>query len=392
MVAAAVAAGVAVAATAASAALQATAGGPDSPSLGGAGTADPREARARREQFDILREARAYTERGGFEQSLVTPSLYEFAGYTPEYDEASFGSAVAARQRADEAQTAFDEARVTLDSLTGANRKKALKGLKGRDRRLKRRELRKATRAARLDVRTGRKGMDTAREAASMAEASAGRITGLKAGRLGTSEDQAFEDALRKRALGAAQTGESTDPRLLRELTEEEGAIRARLQRQFGADYENTTAGQMALSSFRQRRRESLADFARKDIGLAGVALEHEGGLAANAAKRMTLALTPGRERMATGSAFGDLSARYQNFEEMLQQDRLAQYNAKVQKSQVDYAADQQRLGAITGALNTVAQGASSYGLSTMGGASSASRSTAGLSRYGPYANDYQAP
>src|SRR5207249_2661991 len=130
MVAAAVAAGVAVAATAASTALSATQGGSDMSSLGGVGSADPREARARRAQFDIFGASRQYADRGAYERNLVTPDLYRAAGYEPEYDDASFGAASAARASADQASGRFESARATLDSLTGSQRRQSIKALK----------------------------------------------------------------------------------------------------------------------------------------------------------------------------------------------------------------------------------------------------------------------
>ena len=412
-IAAGVAASVAVAATAASTAMSATQGGPDVPTLGGVGSADPREERARREQFDILRAGRQYAERGAYEQNLVTPSLYELAGFTPEYDPASFGAAQQARQQADAAQAELEAARAQRDQFQGASftalRKERLAGLKGKARKQELKQLRKERRESGRRIRIARTRLDTAMASATSAESRAGRITGLRAGRLGSAEEQEFEDVLQRRALDAAKTGRSTDPRLNRELEEEEGNIRARLFRQFGADYENTTAGAMALSAFRQRKSESLADFARKDIGYAGEALKHRATLGSIAAGRMALAQEPIAGRYRAEAAFGDLGARYESFEKMLQADRLQQYQAKKEKAMAEYEADVRQREAITGGLNQLASGASSFGLAAAsyggggGGAGltgrlagrddvigSTARRLGGYSPQGPYAGGYQ--
>src|SRR5262249_9167198 len=130
---------------------------------------------------------------------------------------------------------------------------------------------------------------------------------------------------------------------------------------QFGPDYENSTAGAMALNSFRQRKAESLADFARQDIGYADVALQHRRTLGDIASQNMNLALEPSDTRFSTSTQFQNLSTSFLNFERMLQDDRLAQYGSKRDKAMVDYQADQARTAAITGGLNQAASGAAGF-------------------------------
>lgn len=375
MIAAAVAAGVAVSAAAASTALQATQGGPDLPTLGGASGL---EARMRRRNRDILFDAEGTARRGAFEQNLVTPDLYRLAGYEPEYDQGSIDEAVAARSRADEASSRFGAARAKLDSLTGAAGKRELKsrlaGLKGKERRQARKAFKKERRHTRQDLRISRGQMDTLGMVAGAAEANAGRITGLKRVGLGDETDREIDRLMGERALNALRTGESDDPRLNRELAEQEGEIRARLARQFGADYENTTGGQMALNAFRRGKRESLADFARKDIGYESERVGLRGALARNAAAEMGLTLMPSQARFSSAESLGNIAARFQNFNQMLQHDRLAQFESQTLKAQAEYDAEAQRTAAIAGGLSQLAQGASSYGLSTAGGGSWGSR------------------
>src|SRR6266446_7488543 len=221
--------------------------------------ASGRELFSQDEAFRRLMGAGTSVDRAAYEQNMLRPSLYEEAGYTPQYDEASFGTASAARSKSDQVETLFGQ----FHAAKGKKAKKAIR--------------------QQIKALTGKKNVGNARKQslaeAERAEQRAGRITGLKRGRLGTAGEQELTDTLRKRALDAAKTGKSTDPRLNRELDEQEGDIRARLARQFGPDYENTTGGQMALSSFRQRKAESLADFARKDIGYEDTAQQFEKGL-----------------------------------------------------------------------------------------------------------------
>lgn len=379
MVAAAVAAGVAVAATAASTALSATQGGPNTPTLGGASGL---EARTRNRQRDILFRAENFANRGAFESNLIAPSLYEFAGYEVERDPSTIAAATQQRQEADAATERFNEARVTLDKLTGPSRKKAVKelkaqGLKGKALRKAKKELKKQTKTARLELRESRRAVETEGREAADAETAANRITGLKKGELGSAEDQEIDRLLTGRVTKALQTGESDDPRLNRELAEEEGLIRARLSRQFGPDYENTTAGQIALNNFRQRRTESLADFARRDVSEYNpMRLNQRTTLGQIAGQRLGLAQAATGERWRTSENLQNLSTSYQRFNEMLQQDRLAQFQSKVAKSQADYAADQARMGAITSGLGQLASAAGgvagAYGTGSFGGGAGA--------------------
>lgn len=362
MVAAAVAAGVAVAATAASAAMQASQGGPDIPGMTGASGL---EARVRRRQFGLLEGAQQSTERGAFERNLVTPELYRLAGYEPEYDEASLGAAASSRAAADAAAERFAEAQAAKEAYSGKSfqrlKKATVAGLKGRARQQALKELRKDKKSRRHDLRISRKESDTAAETAAGLESRAGRITGLKRTGLGTPEEQEFERLLQERALNAARTGESNDPRLMRELAEEEGTIRARLRRQFGADYENSTAGRSALNAFRQRAVESKTEFGRKDLALAGEALKHRATLGDIAGQQIGLSLAPSQARMSTGESMGNLASRFQEFGKMLQQDRLATHGIKVNQALAEHQAEAQRTQAISGALSSLARGAGSY-------------------------------
>lgn len=395
MVAAAVAAGVAVAATVASTAMSATQGGPNMPTLGGA--TGP-ESQGRRAQFNALDAANQYTDRAAWEQNLVTPSLYEQAGFTPTYDTKTMADASTARGQADAAQNAFDTAQQKLVSITGANRKSLLKyarqavaakGLTGRAKRQALRSTKKGLKQTANQARLTKQGAKAnAAQAAATAqdlESRAGRITGLTDnGGPGSADDKAINALLSSRALNDLKTGRSVDPTMSAELQRQEGSIRASLAREFGPDYENTTAGRAQLAAFNQSKTESLYNASQREIGsYEGMSLSNRKDLNAVAAGRMSLATTPGNVTESSAANFGDLSARFQNFNEMMQQDRLAQFNSKVMKSQVDYEASSRRTAAITSGLNNLASAAGSYGMSqygggagTMGGASYASNAS----------------
>jgi hypothetical protein len=358
MVAAAVAAtAVSVAATAASTAMSATAKGPKTPTLG---AASGLEGRLDRRDRDLLGYRERLATGSIMERRMLMPELYRQAGYDVTYDEDSMARARDARQRADDVAARFAEAKARLEETTGAGRRAALQGLKGRERRLKGRELRKATRQARIELRRTRASMDTMNQAALAAEQSAGTITGLQYRGLGTEDDRAIEALMTSRVRSALETGKSDDPRLTRELAEAEGEIRARLARQYGVDYENTSGGQMALSAFRQRKAESLADFARRDVDEYQKArLGQRETLGRIAAQSMGLSLAPTNAAFESGSELDRVLNTMRGLSTKLQRDRLAQFEGAMQGSKADYAAQQARDQNTMAGLSALAQGAS---------------------------------
>lgn len=362
MVAAAVAAGVAVAATAASTALSATQGGPDLPGFEGASGL---ENRLRKRHRNTLFDADTYARRGAFERTLVTPDLYRQAGYEVEYDEASMAAAQAARSRADATLADLASAESELAGLRGKKaRREALSGLRGKDRKAALKELRQTKKGLRRDVRSGRRQSDMDVRAAGEAEAGAGRIKSLKYVGVGSEADREIDRLLTERVKGALTTGESTDPRLLREMDEEEGLLRATLARRFGNDYENTTGGRAQLAAFNQRKKESLADFARRDVAEYNpMRLGQRQTLGAIAAQNMGLMTAPSDVSFNTSDNLQRLAGSYGAFEEMLQTDRLAALGQENRRAAANYAADQQRTQAISSSLGQLASGASGYGM-----------------------------
>lgn len=105
----------------------------------------------------------------------------------------------------------------------------------------------------------------------------------------------------------------------------------------------------MALNAFRQTKAESLADFGRKDIGLADVALGHRRSLGELTGQRQQLALAPSDTRFSTSTQYQNLGVSYENFEHLLQTDRLAQYGSQRDSALAQYQADQARMAAIAG-------------------------------------------
>jgi hypothetical protein len=291
------------------------------------------------------------------------PYLYELAGIQAEIDPAAQAAADAALGRKSGAQSAFSAAEQELADARTA--RAALKGAgkyegKRQDRKAAKKRLRVAKRGRRASVRD----LDAAATAADAAVAEAGRITKLTpTGKLGSAEDQRIDELLTGRVTRALETGASEDPRLNRELGEEEARVREQLRRAYGSDYENTTAGNMALANFRQRRSESLADFARRDVTeYEPMRLNQRRTLGDIAGIMQGLALRLVSTGLGMAGAYGALAKDNRGFLDYLQRDRTAMWEANATATAANNAQDAAADARLQGAIGKIADTASGIG------------------------------
>jgi len=269
------------------------------------------EWRGRRGALDLLNENRNQDEGAARDLNSMNPELYKLAGF-----EGEFGP------------TAQNSARLTaaqgrIDRRTAAG---------------------KGTKKAR--ARLAKEQDSVAQQAQSLKPGT------LKNVGLGDENDRAIDKALGERVRAAAETGQSNDPRLNRELNEQT----ALLERGIGdRGLTGSSLGTTAMASDSQRRSESLADFARKDITeFNPLRLQQRETLADIAGKRMNLALTPMKARLGVGAAMGETAGKYQNFSQMYQSEREEVARGKLQAS----IANAQNPGGAAGALGSFGQAA----------------------------------
>ena len=123
----------------------------------------------------------------------------------------------------------------------------------------------------------------------------------------------------------------------------------------------------MALNAFRQRKNESLADFARKDIEYEGKAQEYEQNLGALAGQRMRLASYPSAQRGEMAGAQAGLAGNFADFENLLRSDRLAEWQVNDYRSQVKQQNQQAVYGSITRAFDMLNESGKSVSGGAMG-------------------------
>ncbi len=301
-------------------------GDPDRPELEQAGRG---ERRARRGVRRNLRQAEGLNRAAVRETNMISPLMYDLAGYDVTTSGGS-EAGIAAERR-------YQEAQGNVSSLQDELGRTARGG--GARKRLKKR------------IRRGKKGARRAQEEASRLAGEGGeQITSITdRGGLGDEREREIHDLLTERVLEALRTGESTDPRLNRELAEQEGELRATLSQQFGMDYENTTPGSVAMAEFRQRRAESLADFARQDMYAGNVMrLNQQTTLAGLAGQRQDLLMGSIEAKFGASREVQTIADRFLSFADYFQSDRHAQLAADTASADREAAGNRSRAEAIS--------------------------------------------
>jgi len=278
------------------------------------------EWRMNRGELDSLNQNRNQNEGAARDLNAITPTLYSMAGL-----EGEFGPTAQNSQRVAQAQAAVDA------TPPGARKKAAQKKLA--------------------------KEQDSVAEQAQSLKPGTVRNVGL-----GDENDRAIDKALAERVRVAAETGQSNDPRLNRELNEQTAA----LERGIGErGLAGSSLGATAMATDSQRRSESLADFARRDITeFNPLRLQQRETLADIAGKRMDLALKPIKARLGVGEAmgatagrFGTAASRYQmeRFKDAEQREQAEQF-----RSQHTIGSSLMQVGGAVGAYATATGGSRS--------------------------------
>jgi len=291
-------------------------GTPDAPELQ---KASKGERRARKGVRRNLRQAEGLNRQAVREVGMISPLMYDLAGYDTTTSGGSEGALAAEGRYRDAMGNVSGWQEELQGTAKGGGARKRLK----------------------KKIRRGRKTAQRAQKDASRMASEVGTITSVTdRGGLGSEKDREIHDLLTERVLEALRTGESTDPRLNRELAEQEGELRATLSQQFGMDYENTTPGSVAMAEFRQRRAESLADFARQDM-YAGNAmrLDQQTTLASLAGARQDLLMGSVNAKFGASQQVQTIADRFLAFADYFQKDRFAQLAADTASADREAAA-----------------------------------------------------
>jgi len=314
----------------------------------------PREALMRRTQYNMLTGAGNYDRSARAQMGMITPDLYDFAGFDAEQDPNAVANYEAAQAKVQRAQQARLDRQRELDDLKGSTSAKK-KGTKKFEKR--RNRARKARIWADREAETAQAEADAAAEQLF-------NPTSIKRrpGGLGSEEERGVSEKLLSRVSGALEGNVTEDPYLLRKLAEDEAELRAKLGRQFGSDYETSTAGAYATQEFGKRRQELLADYARKDITeFLPLRQQFEQSLAEQSANRIRLALAPSGAYSDAATRMANLGKEYQTATESYQRDRMGQLEADRETAARRYEAAGGTMGALASGLGQLGQGAGAY-------------------------------
>jgi hypothetical protein len=392
-VAVAVGVGVAAAAAAAQAGLAASQSGKsDAPGAAGIPGPTRSELQAQESTRQLLGEGRRTAEAGVGLQGQLEPELLRALGYDVEATDNRAGiSEAAAAVQAAQANASAIQGRI--NELKAGMQQARASGAKG--------GLRPSKRAKRMLV----KERNAAQSEIQRLEGELGRlqtnpftITGVSRTPTEAETNQAeIEQRLSERGL-AALAGELPDnPKLLRDLSEQEAVLRQRLARDLGTGYESTTIGNDALRTFEQRKQEILEDDRYKTInqliplgsGLSSDILNRTIG-------RQNASSQIARERFLGTDALAGLADAYTRSQQPQQALRGEKGAAARQKAELDAAAKARKDAAYQQAISTFASGATNAagaGLASSGSSVSAASSTPGVggnSSVGPYASGYR--
>lgn len=229
---------------------------------GGSGVEAPGAAERlfNRGTHDILDEERAVLEDALHQGDLIAPEMYRALGLEPVYDRPEDPEL---SQLSEQSNALADQLNVLQIEKANLNSQRG-KGQKGRQKRLNqiKREIKKIRKTeAAVNDALGRKSTTPRRIVGFNKIPGVADPTGSEGGAFGGALNQ-FNDH-----LSAALAGkEPIDPTLKTAFDEKEQALRERLRRHMGQDYETSSAGIEALRNFDRERSEAFALYNRKAI------------------------------------------------------------------------------------------------------------------------------
>lgn len=366
-----IALGVAAAATAASAASQAAAA--SSGGKGGGAPAIPKTPRyeriLNRGVADLLDEERRVTEDALAQANFLTPEMYRMQGYEPIFEDADPGVAEKAN-RFRELQTEKNknkENQLALkDELRRVTNEK--KRARPRDRKALRqqeKDLKRQLRDTKLNNKELIRSEALAQRELGDAQAVGRRMVGIRKLDEGpsdptSSENDAFRESfnLLNESLNSALRGEEpVDPTLANQFDEEERALRERLRRQLGPDFESSDIGVRALGDLADRRSRAFSSFNQQAIRDFSALTEGRATALSNlTAAKMQQLLFPSSQQIARGAALGAVASDINEFTELQEKKRTGQFEKKKAQAEMEVARNQRRAQAIAGIGQAVGQ------------------------------------
>jgi hypothetical protein len=239
------------------------------------------------------------------EEKMIEPELYKRLGIEPIYE------------RYDEQLTGLKKQKAELEAEQARLRtmskykKEKIKG-KGGDP------------EARL-TRVGNR-LDVLNTTIGRLEAQPGTITGFRTLSPGEGTGIASLTQMMQGRLGKALGGElPDDPRLLRQLEDQEATLQERMRRQLGPGWETSSAGIEAMRQWEAYKRETLASAQEAQIRNYTSMLPTMAGVTQAEMQNLVF---PSRQTMGAGQAIQQAGLNYMDPLQLLQRERTAEIGA----------------------------------------------------------------
>jgi hypothetical protein len=181
--------------------------------------------------------------------------------------------------------------------------------------------------------------------------------------------------------VNALQGKEPIDATLRAAWDEKEKALRERLRRTLGPDYETSSAGIEALANLDRERNQSFEQYNREVIGQFSALTESRATALSNlTGAALQQMLFPANSQLQRGLLLGQAASDRNEFRKVQMAERGQQFDQKARVAEAEAARDKARADAIAGigsALGGLAQGAAGFsGSSYAQSFSSAARDT----------------
>jgi hypothetical protein len=342
---------------------------------------------------DMLDEERRIMEDSLAQANFMQPELYKLLGYEPIYDEAQADITPLAN-RADELNAQLN------GSIRALNTVRAAKGPKAK---------REAARAAGYmnvnALKKARKDLMRQKELAdrelSAAQTTGRRVVGLKKLEQSGDPTQSQGDLYRmafdlqnQTLVNALQGKEPVDATLKTAFEEKEKALRERLRRTLGSDYETSSAGMEAIANFDRERSEAFKQFNQELVrSFSSMTESRAASLSDLTSARMQQLLFPSNAQAARALTLGQAASDRQQVSDLRQRERGLQFEGKKAKYEADRARSEARTQAISSLIGSVGGGLSgAAGSAGSFAGASAAPTTVDVPEYGagPHASGYR--
>lgn len=275
----------------------------------------------------MLDDARQMVENAAGQGMELNPLIYQMLGLNPQMEDHS-AELTAAQQEMDTSQKQYDEAKTQLDQLKGIPQGKR-------------------TDEQKKQFKTLKKGVDQMGKSLADTRNNFNRLQTMP--KTITGFDHMDPNAIPKESpfsaqnpLNQAQATESqrlnqylaggeVDPTLKHQYDQAEQQLRAKLSQRFGADFESTSVGQMALQNFSRQKNEAFATYNQSQVEkYNALAFQGQANLQQLLSNQIGLMREPSHDQMNAGAQLSNVAQTRLSEQSLDEQARAARAGVSV--------------------------------------------------------------